>query len=591
MRNFTIWILSGLLLLSSSAFASKQFSNTFFFGDSLTDAGNTPVNGGLTSPVVDSGAQMWSQIFASRLGSNGNASSSTGGNNWAQSGATTTNAVTQVRDYLSANGGNADKKALYSYWAGGNDMFGVLLSVSSATVISTALANTATAIDTLRNAGARYILVSNIPDSGASLYGIQLGSTASAALTAVTNAYNSSLRAQLNNLSYDVVQVDQIGAFREILGNPTRFGFTNTTSFLPAGCTGSCADAYLYYVSVHPTAAGQRIYADVNSSYIQAAANAGVLAQASTSALRTTNSSYKQQILTFHSKLDPPVDHPNFFFSGSYDKNSSGAIDTRSSKFSGNNNAVSASIDEQINQNTLVGAGFSLGSNQVSFKDLTTGANGGSFKLLSTLFSVFGSYQVNHIFFDGIANVSSNNYESISRIIPLGISSDTVRGRTGGLTTGIDLTTGYLFDKDQFKIGPMAEVNYQNIRVDAYTESNDSATALRYFGQTYNSLITSAGWQANYLNHAGNTKLVGFADILGNYQWRDNNIIRFGTVSLANSHGALPVTGPSGWMYSTDIGLTAQFASGMSLTGGYTGTFANNNRTDHIINLTVGWLL
>ena len=65
MQNFKRTLLAGAVALAVSAPAAAQFSNVYFFGDSLTDSGNfksvLPPGTGLftTNP-----GPVWSQVFA-----------------------------------------------------------------------------------------------------------------------------------------------------------------------------------------------------------------------------------------------------------------------------------------------------------------------------------------------------------------------------------------------------------------------------------------------------------------------------------------------------------------------------------------------
>ncbi|MFX5245275.1 autotransporter domain-containing protein, partial [Acinetobacter baumannii] len=72
----------------------------------------------------------------------------------------------QVSGYLAANGGRADPNALYTVWSGANDIFAVAAGAPAQTTIATAVGAHVTAVASLRSAGARYILVPTVPDTG-----------------------------------------------------------------------------------------------------------------------------------------------------------------------------------------------------------------------------------------------------------------------------------------------------------------------------------------------------------------------------------------------------------------------------------------
>ena len=122
--------------------ANSPFSQTVFFGDSLTDAGYfrpllpasvRPVTGQFTTNP----GFVWSQYLAEYYGTsayaNGNGQV---GTNYAAGGArvgtNTTGALgpipslaPQVTTYLASTGGRADPNALYTVWGGANDLFAI----------------------------------------------------------------------------------------------------------------------------------------------------------------------------------------------------------------------------------------------------------------------------------------------------------------------------------------------------------------------------------------------------------------------------------------------------------------------------------
>ncbi len=189
-------ILALALGLNAQAACALDYSQTFFFGDSLSDNGafvGNPDAGAGGRFTVDPG-QVWAGDLAARLGgaavANNPANPRTDpqGNDYAQGGAQVSNPsgvgqtpsprgalpiVDQVDAHF-ARHPRADPHALYGLWGGANDVFyqmdqvaggkdpmaaGADLARSAA-----ALAAQATRIGT---AGGGYVLVPNLPDIGA----------------------------------------------------------------------------------------------------------------------------------------------------------------------------------------------------------------------------------------------------------------------------------------------------------------------------------------------------------------------------------------------------------------------------------------
>jgi phospholipase/lecithinase/hemolysin len=177
----------------------------------------------------------------------------------------TTGMEIQIGDALAGPRFNPSR-TLFLVWGGPNDIFlAQATDPTGATLpaaIGRAVANLAGHVEALANAGARYILVPNMGDLGATPLGAPLGS----ALTEVTQAFNAALEAAIADVERRLPGHVRISIFdtfavqRQIMERPRLFGFTDTTSTCLAnpaalpGCKG-----YLFFDPVHPTTAGHRI--------------------------------------------------------------------------------------------------------------------------------------------------------------------------------------------------------------------------------------------------------------------------------------------------------------------------------------------
>src|SRR5690606_35552266 len=123
---------------------------------------------------------VWSEQLADHYGTSGAPAWTVAGvpqqpgSNYAAGGARvgedredgTPSLATQMNAYLAANGGSADANALYTVWGGANDLFAVAAGAPAEATIGAAVAAQAGIVGTLQAAGARYVLVPNIPDIG-----------------------------------------------------------------------------------------------------------------------------------------------------------------------------------------------------------------------------------------------------------------------------------------------------------------------------------------------------------------------------------------------------------------------------------------
>jgi len=257
--------------------ASTPFSRIVVFGDSLSDTGNFyHLTGGQAPPAPYfegrfSNGRLWLEYLAEDLGMQVLAE-----DNYAVAGATTGHLNSnngllglqypglqdEISQFLSSHqDGGADPAALYIIWAGANDFFVLLQSGGSpADLVANGVKNLAQAIARLSQAGARQILVVNVPDLGLTPFGINSGMHAQ--ITLLCGAYNQALEATLDDLAVGgipTIRVDAFERLRQMVSSPVLFGFTNVTeSFLAVGGEPS---EFLFWDAVHPTTRGHEVLA------------------------------------------------------------------------------------------------------------------------------------------------------------------------------------------------------------------------------------------------------------------------------------------------------------------------------------------
>ena len=294
-------------LSAASGPATAQFNQFYFFGDSLSDAGSfKPVLPPGTGKFTTNPGPIWAEVLAQRYGSTATPANQ-GGNDFAEGGArvtqlpgvpaspptgTATPVAVQVQHFLAR--GAVDPKALYSVWAGSNDLF-FQLGLAQAGPITPAdvQANLATAavqvvqqVGILNAAGARHIIVFNLPDVGSTPFGRSSGQGPQ--ITALSAFFNSTLSSGLDALHVDVIRLNVFSLLNEVVADPATYGFTNASS--PACtvpsllCTSStlvtpnAAQTYVFADGVHPTTAGHQVIADYAASVLEAPQKIGLLA-------------------------------------------------------------------------------------------------------------------------------------------------------------------------------------------------------------------------------------------------------------------------------------------------------------------------
>lgn len=190
--------------------------------------------------------------------------------------------VSRTRDGYLVEVGAADPQALYYLNGGGNDFFdGLVTGPAEAAASAGTLAD---GLDALVAAGARTIVVANLPDVGMTPAG--LGSGQRDAFSALVQVYNQALGERLAR--YDgrvaIIRLNVGALFDEVVAAPADFGLATGVPLTdvcfsapgcdvtPFGLASSDPDPgkLLFNDEVHPTTAGQQILADYVFTLLEA---------------------------------------------------------------------------------------------------------------------------------------------------------------------------------------------------------------------------------------------------------------------------------------------------------------------------------
>lgn len=262
--SFTLWLASSTLPASAG-----QFTKLVVLGDSLSDTGNLFEATGRTIPPPPydcgrfSNGPVWVEYLAAALDvpfedyAYGGAKTDRGNLFDGLSGADFPGLADEVATVMT---GTVDPDAVYVVWAGAND-FREALRRGKTPDIAGIIGNLVNAVGALYLAGARYVVVPNMPDLGLTPEGRESG--AAEVLTLLSQIYNSNLEAALAAYTPAAVRIDIFRLMTSTVNDPDEYGFTNVT----APCltsAGECAtpDAYLFWDHVHPTTAGHALLAE-----------------------------------------------------------------------------------------------------------------------------------------------------------------------------------------------------------------------------------------------------------------------------------------------------------------------------------------
>jgi len=281
-RSFAFALAFGVVLALPTSLSAGTMSPLVVFGDSLSDTGNLYIalggmppspspplytkglftDGPNSSPSTSSPLGIWVQQLAGKMGVTSPAPylAGTGGTDYAFGGALTGHdsnpagvpyVTDQLNTYLAGHTGGVPSTALYTFWAGANDIF---QGMSPATAVTNLTAN----INTLYADGGRHFLWLDMPPLGDTPDGRASGD--SAGLNLVSEEFNADWLAAIGMLDAEdpginIVGVNVYALVESMLADPSAYGFVNVTT--PAQGLSVDPNTYLFWDGVHPTTEGQ----------------------------------------------------------------------------------------------------------------------------------------------------------------------------------------------------------------------------------------------------------------------------------------------------------------------------------------------
>lgn len=521
--------IAALFALPASA---ADFTNTYFFGDSLTDSGyfkpilkasgaGALVDAGFAGKFTTNPGPVWSEALAAKLGTSAAPSNTAGGTNYAQGGArvnatpgfgggpaTTATPITgQVGAYLTANGGAADSHALYTVWGGANDLFyaagGGVPVASLPTFVLTTVTQQVGAVEALKNAGAKYIIVPSLPNMGKTPAALAAGATAAAGLTQLSSSYNTQLFGQMAAKGLNVIPLDTFNLITEVQANAAAFGFTNsgtatacvatatnpTATSLLCGAPGSTVanpQEYVFADGVHPTTHTHAILADYAYSMLMAPQQIGMLAETPVRTRNTLTNTLLDQ------GMESPTKPSRLWVSAN-----GGQLKYADSPEFGGADGLPWGITVGYDTRTNLG-GLGIAFNGSSYKP-DFAADGGSYSQTELSASLYGGMVFGQLGVSFAGTIGYINYNT-DRDVHLGNVTRTMSGETEGSNVSAGMQAFYQLQSGKLTHGPVAGLTAQRVQVRAFTESNASgaSTALSFGSQVRQSVLGRLGYQLSY---------------------------------------------------------------------------------------------
>lgn len=591
------------IAVGNPAFA--QYSGTVFFGDSLSDSGTFAAIGAVPAGVgkfTTNPGPVWSEVLAGKFGASATPAVA-GGTNYAVGGARVTSlpgyppspptdqappVTTQITQYLAGSGGRADSGALYSVWAGADDIFVIQATPSQAQAyLAQTVSEQVAQIARLQAAGARYIVVPTIPDLGRTPGYLAQGAAGAAAGTQLSQGYNQLLFVGLEAAGLHAIPIDTFTLLREVTADPSAYGFTGSqaTSIPACGSTPSlvCSAATLrpgatpfntvFADGVHPTTGGHQIVADLVAAQLAAPRQISLLGESAIKTRTALTETIYNQLAT--SKWSSAAATRAWATLGGGRLKFEQNADFAGAK--GNPYGLTIGLDHRIAPDLLVGIAGNATRVDPDFD------GGGGFEQQDLALSLYAAWERGPLRIATVGTLGRSEFD-VTREVHLGPATRSVHGSTGGNNASLALQGTYQFGGGAVSHGPFVGINLQRLDIDQFTESDGGAAGLGYARQGRTSAIGSLGYQASL--DLGAVMPFGRLSVEHEFRSNERSVTAF-VQSMAAPTFDLPAARLERTWGSATIGAAMKFAPNLTGSLALTTQFAQSNVRNYSAQLGV----
>ena len=567
----------------ASAASAQSYSRLVVFGDSLSDNGNLFAATGGASPTAPnfqgrfSNGVVFTELLGFTAGRSAAGASVTGSINYAYGGARTDSSAfppgmrNQLLAYTGA-GGTFRSTDLVSILGGANNIFQGLPAAGASSnptgaitpVVTAAVADMAFLVNSIAAAGAGTILVGNIPSLGNAP---AFRGTAAAPLAEFAGtSFNSGLlnammttaaaRPGTNIILFDIFKIGTT-----LTANPGAFGLTNVTDACFNGVT-VCAtpNTYLFWDSVHPTAAGHQLIAQLANDYLY---YGDIGAQSTVQA--ETSFRQREDLLDLASE----------------------GMSGRAAWQAGTNltfGALAGSVETDargsVAASDTTGYGFRVGVDHVmspsarfgfagTFNTAEVEAGAMMFDVKTYAFDLYGGWRSGETFINATVGGSIDHYDDITRLTSLAPVVHT--GETTGGSLGARVQGGVWMNMGGIALSPRVALNWGSTDVNGYIEQGPAAQ-YSYQDRT----VQAASGEISLRAEGGDEGMSFFVE--GGYRdsFADNSdAVRTGIAANPAQILAREIDDPFGGSMIASAGIEADVGP-MKMTLGYRGRFGDS---------------
>ena len=613
------FVLATAILFGLAGGAQAQtFSSVVVFGDSLSDSGNIAQLNGLPAGTsfTTNPDPVWAEIVARAFGASAT-NSLAGGTNYAWGGACVNpngpcehpvpKTGQQISQHLS--GENADSDTLYMIWGGVNDIIAVAgnnpsdpqKALDGAIKAAEAYVNQ---IQSLQDAGARYIVVPNLPDAGKTINARRAGAANPSiplTLSTMTRAYNEALSTGLGSREHGIIPVNISVLMDEIIEDPKNYGFTDVDEIacLP-GSNPAHPGGGLESLVCGPTDSGYLAAPDTDGNYLFADdfhPGGRVHAMIANTVISTLTAPV-QVSLGGEGGLEVARAHRGAVFAErmldlepdrsvgkwhSYLRGQTGKYDLNAPSRLGKTRAemqvLTLGAGYRAGEKFHLGAALSLGNHN---NDLS-GASIGSTVVAGSL---HGTFIFDVFYLSGALNAGRTSID-VNRSVRLGSALRTEYGSTSSLQFGTDVELGWFPGApDRYRHNLFLGLGWIDQKIDGYSENGSTSTSMNFSDFDRDSLVMRAGYQ--FKGNLGiNETVLPYIRIAYEKELNDGPVsVAAGSNTMSGRFTLSGFEPPSQWAIAGG-GLTVDIGSRTKTFVGYSGRFGSDSKRDHEFSLGV----
>lgn len=482
--------------------SAQTYEELYIFGDSLVDDGNLfQLTGGLIppSPPYFNGRLSNGSVFVEILGTElGIPTDAT--NNYGFAGTTSgeTNALNfligvqlpslpaQLNTFL-ATAGTPSPDALYVLWAGANDYM-ILPPELRTTDTQAVVNNLSNALTTLIDAGARNLIVPNLPDLGSTPQERVLPTAA--ALTAITTSHNANLNTALQGLAtnrdINIIPLDVNALFGEVTTDPLTYGLTNISDACLGNLNCINPDEFLFWDGIHPTTRGHQIISEYATAVIVAPQAIIPQADVALGVAKRRVQHINARLAALRGVQTPTNEQWGVFLNGNV--NFGDRDTTNEPGYDFTNTNITVGVDYRVTDNLALGVALGYLNSDADLSN-----NLGDIDIDGYAVSLYGNFVEDNFYTDAIFSFGNNNFE-IAR--QTNFYNRTARADTNGNQFSAGVNSGYVFRSGNFAYGPTIGLRYDRININSYTESGAGSLNMQVNDQNAESFVFSLGAQA-----------------------------------------------------------------------------------------------